>query len=140
MKLLIASVSVVLSLGIGAAQEATTVKRVPVHPTTSVAGKDVFHAYCAVCHGATAKGDGPAAPALKIPPPDLTRIAQKNGGKFPELRVQDIITGRTEGPAAHGSSEMPVWGPLFKHMELNPDMGTIRVFNLLKYIESIQVK
>ena len=37
-----------------------------------IEGKDSFMAYCAVCHGADGRGNGPAAPALKTPVPDLT--------------------------------------------------------------------
>ncbi|MGO4881467.1 MAG: c-type cytochrome [Bryobacteraceae bacterium] len=140
MKSLIASVSLVI-VGIAAAQQPpTTVKKVPVHPTTSMAGKDLFREYCAVCHGATGKGNGPAAGALKVAPADLTLIAQKNGGKFPEVRVQSIINGEAEGPLAHGSKDMPVWGDLFRHMGHNPDVGSVRVYNLMKYLEEIQVK
>jgi hypothetical protein len=35
---------------------------------------------------------------------------------------------------------MPVWGSLFRHMGPNPDVGNIRVYNLVKYIEEIQGK
>jgi len=148
MKSLIASVSLVLGLlptgfGIGAAhaqQTPTTVKKVPVHPTQSVAGKDLFREYCAVCHGTAGKGDGPAAAALKPQPSDLTQISKNNGGKFPELKVQHIINGEDQGPIAHGSKDMPMWGDLFRHMGPNPDAGTVRVFNLMKYIEEIQAK
>lgn len=128
-------------MGAAAAQQPpTTVKKVPVHPTTAVGGKDLFREYCAVCHGADGKGNGPAAAALKVSPPDLTLISQKNGGKFPELRVQGIINGEAEGPAAHGSKDMPVWGDLFRHMGNNPEVGSVRVYNLMKYLEQIQVK
>jgi mono/diheme cytochrome c family protein len=147
MKLLIASVSLILGLpagfGIAAAQTQTaptTVKKVPVRPTTSVAGKDLYREYCAVCHGTSGKGDGPAAGALKVLPPDLTQIAQKNGGKFPEIRVQHIINGEGDEPVAHGSKDMPVWGSLFGHMGPNPDIGKMRVYNLVKYIEEMQAK
>ena len=148
MKSLIASVSLILGLlpiglGIGAAQAQqapTTVKKVPVHPTTSVAGKDLYREYCAVCHGTTGKGDGPAASALKVPPSDLTQISKKNGGKFPELQVQHIINGEADEPVAHGSKDMPVWGNLFRHMGPNPDIANVRVYNLMKYTEEIQAK
>jgi cytochrome c553 len=33
---------------------------------------EMFKAYCAACHGDSAKGDGPATPTLKSPPSDLT--------------------------------------------------------------------
>ena len=148
MRFLIASVSLIfgwllIGLGIGAAQTQqapTTVKKVPVHPTHAMAGKDLFREYCAVCHGTTGKGDGPAASALKVPPADLTQISQKKGGKFPELQVQHIIDGEADEPAAHGSKDMPVWGTLFRHMGHNPDIGNVRVYNLMKYIEGIQGK
>jgi putative copper export protein/mono/diheme cytochrome c family protein len=37
-----------------------------------VRGAALFAANCAVCHGADARGDGPAAKSLAIPPADLT--------------------------------------------------------------------
>jgi mono/diheme cytochrome c family protein len=40
----------------------------------------MFRSYCAVCHGLDAKGSGPAAPALKMEPADLTTLAKENQG------------------------------------------------------------
>ncbi len=148
MKSLIASVSLILGLlligfGVSAAhaqQAPATMKKVPVRPTQAVSGKEMFHEYCAVCHGAAGKGDGPAASALKEPPTDLTQISQKNGGKFPELKVQHIINGDGDQPVAHGSKDMPVWGNLFRHMGSDQEIGTVRVYNLMKYLEQIQAK
>jgi mono/diheme cytochrome c family protein len=148
MKHIITSASLILGLllmGIGiraalAQETPTTMKKVPVHSTQSITGKDLFHEYCAVCHGPAGKGDGPAAAALKAPLPDLTQISAKNGGKFPELQIQHIINGEAGVPAAHGSKDMPVWGYIFRHMGANPDIGTVRVHNLMKYIEEIQAK
>ncbi len=146
MKPKIASVNLILGLlliGIGAAlaqEPPTTMKKVPVHATQSITGKDLYQEYCAVCHGPAGKGDGPAAGALKAPLPDLTQISRKNGGKFPELRVQHIINGEADVPAAHGSKDMPIWGYIFRHMGANPDIGNVRVHNLMMYIEEIQAK
>ena len=148
MKYLITSVSLIfgsLVTGLGsvaaqAQQTPTTVKKVPVHSTQAMAGKDLYREYCAVCHGTSGKGDGPAASALKTPPSDVTQISKKNGGKFPELQVQHIINGEADVPAAHGSKDMPVWGNLFRHMGANPDIGRVRVYNLMRYIEEIQAK
>src|SRR5712691_504601 len=106
----------------------------------SLNGKILFHAYCVSCHGEDGKGNGPAARALKTSPADLTRIAARNGGKFPSDRVQRIITGDTETGAAHGSREMPVWGPIFSQIAWDQDLGRIRTFNLAKYLEGIQAK
>jgi mono/diheme cytochrome c family protein len=140
MKILIASASLLSGLLLGAQEPPATIKKVPVHATQSMAGKDLYREYCAVCHGAAGKGDGPAAAALKTPPSDLTQIAKNNGGKYPEVKVQHIINGEADQPVAHGSKDMPVWGNIFRHMGANPDLGTVRVYNLVKYIEEIQAK
>jgi mono/diheme cytochrome c family protein len=103
----------------------------------SVAGPDLFRAYCASCHGSDAKGDGPAASALKTRVPDLTRLARNNGGKFPDARVRKTILG-DDVIAAHGSREMPIWGPIFHQVEEDVDRGNVRLENLVKYLESIQ--
>jgi mono/diheme cytochrome c family protein len=126
----------VLSL---AAQDTPKIKKIPAHSTTSLAGQDLFREYCAVCHGSDAKGNGPAAAALKVKPADLTQISQKNGGKYPEVRVQRVINGEDE-MIAHGSRDMPIWGQIFRHMNSNTDQGAVRVYNLVKYIEQIQGK
>ena len=45
-------------------------------------------------------------------PADLTRLAEKNDGRFPYSRVFAVIDGRYLVPA-HGEREMPVWGRQF---------------------------
>jgi mono/diheme cytochrome c family protein len=121
------------------AQDTPKIKRIPAHPTISIAGQDLFREYCAVCHGSDAKGTGPAAAALKVKPADLTQISRKNSGKYPESRVQRVINGEDE-MTAHGSRDMPVWGPIFRHMGSNEDQGAVRIYNLVKYVEQIQAK
>jgi hypothetical protein len=103
----------------------------------SVEGPNLFRAYCASCHGIDAKGYGPAAPALKAKVPDLTLLAKRNRGRFPEARVRKIIMG-DEILAVHGSREMPVWGPIFHQIEWDVDRGNVRLANLVKYLKSIQ--
>lgn len=85
------------------------IKKVPIQPTPAGDGKTMFHEYCAACHGTGGKGDGPAASALKKRPADLTQLARKNNGTFPEMHVMNFITG-ADVVAAHGSRDMPVWG------------------------------
>jgi mono/diheme cytochrome c family protein len=103
----------------------------------SVKGPDLFREYCAPCHGADAKGNGPAAAALKAKVPDLTLLAKRNGGTFPAAQVRKTVMGdRTV--EAHGSREMPVWGPIFHQVEEDVDRGNVRIDNLVKYLESIQ--
>jgi mono/diheme cytochrome c family protein len=105
----------------------------------SLKGPDLFRAYCAPCHGEDGKGGGPVAPALNAKPADLTTIAQRNGGAFPVKRIRTIISG-DEVVLAHGSREMPVWGPIFHRVEWDRDYGEIRLQNMTKYLESIQQK
>ena len=129
--------AILLAVGLGNAQE-KTVKQVPAKPTVSIDGKSLFTQYCAVCHGAKATGGGPAASALKVAPGDLTQMATRNGGKFPEDRVFKMLKG-DEAVAAHGTSSMPIWGPVFgKSASLT--MEQTRVHAMLQYLEDIQTK
>ena len=106
----------------------------------SFKGPELFKAYCATCHGKDAKGGGPMAASLRIAPSDLTRIAERNGGTFPFLQVQKIISGEQPLPATHGTREMPVWGPIFSEVSWDQDLGRVRIYSLAKYLEAIQVK
>jgi mono/diheme cytochrome c family protein len=110
------------------------------HLIDSVKGAVLFKAYCAVCHGKDGKGAGPMAKSLKTSPPDLTRIAARNAGKFPLERVEKIIAGDEPIPAGHGSREMPVWGPIFSQVAWDQDLGRLRVYNLARYLESLQAR
>jgi mono/diheme cytochrome c family protein len=103
--------------------------------------KDLFLAHCASCHGPSGKGDGPAARALKTPPSDLTTLAARNGGQFPEMKVLGAITAGPRIPA-HGSATMPVWGPIFREVT---DAATeadvqLKIYNLMEYVKTLQVK
>ncbi len=105
-----------------------------------VSGAEMYRAYCASCHGVKGKGDGPAAPALKREPTDLTTLAKRSGGEFPAVRVFQSVEGDAAIPA-HGSREMPVWGAAFRHMGGSDEAALkLRLRNLVRYIESIQVK
>jgi mono/diheme cytochrome c family protein len=104
-------------------------------------GRELFARYCAACHGVAARGDGPAAPALSRPPADLTAIAARRGGRFPDAEIGGWIDGRFESPA-HGTREMPVWGVQLRS-ELPPSgleeeivRGQIEM--LVEYLRSIQ--
>jgi mono/diheme cytochrome c family protein len=123
----------ILSLGLAA----QTVTKASAKYTSPASGSEMFKAYCASCHGIDAKGNGPAATAMKAAMPDLTRLSVVNKGKFPTDHVQALIEG--QGLNAHGSPEMPVWGPVFRHMDDHSSAKMQqRVRNLTKYIESIQ--
>ena len=109
-------------------------------PTMSLRGEDLFLYYCASCHGKDGRGMGPVAKELKRPVPDLTQIARRNGGRFPRQRIENIIVGTELSQTAHGTREMPIWGPVFGQIEWDRDMGQVRLNNLAKYLESIQQK
>lgn len=105
----------------------------------SLRGTDIYRAYCASCHGRDATGNGPVAPALNSKVPDLTTIAQRNGGLFPVARVRKIIAG-DEVIIAHGSREMPIWGPIFHQVEEDRDYGEVRLQNVTEYLQTLQHK
>ena len=106
----------------------------------SIQGPNLYKAYCAVCHGANAKGDGPMMMFLKTAPSDLTRISAKNGGMFPLPKVRRVISGEEALPGGHGTRQMPIWGPIFSQVAWDQDLGRVRVDNLARYIESLQGK
>lgn len=103
-------------------------------------GKKTFEHYCAACHGADARGNGPAAGALKTPPSDLTTLAVRHGGQFPYEYVSDVLRFGKKF-SSHGSSDMPIWGPIFSSME-GFDQGRVkkRIKELCDYLASLQQK
>ena len=116
------------------------IKHVPVKQTDPTSGQEMFASYCAVCHGANATGNGPATSALKATPTDLTALANKNDGKYPSMHVSSVLRGEAELPA-HGSKDMPVWGPLFRNLAQGHDAEVQqRIANINQYLESIQKK
>jgi mono/diheme cytochrome c family protein len=113
---------------------------IPARHTSANSGKQMFEAYCAACHGKEGKGDGPVTAALKVPPTDLTVLARQNNGKFPSMQVAKAITGEAD-ISAHGSKEMPIWGPVFMSMSHQHESEVhLRVANLAEYIKSLQQK
>jgi mono/diheme cytochrome c family protein len=136
---LLATVGAVALLGaFVAAQQKPEIKMVPIQPTAVSDVRGMFTSYCAACHGPAGKGDGPAASALKKAPADLTTISARNGGKFPEVKVRRFIEGIDE-VAAHGSRDMPVWGTLFRSLDItNQAAAQMRVQLLTDYLKSIQ--
>jgi mono/diheme cytochrome c family protein len=96
---------------------------IPVHAADYVSrsGEELYQQFCASCHGAKGRGDGPVASSLKVEVPDLTLIARRNGGIYPRDRIEKIIDGRFL-IAVHGTRTMPIWGQQFSDVEIgNPD-------------------
>ena len=135
--LLAAMVAAVVTLA--AAQE-TTIKKQPIKPSDPTSGAAMYKQYCAVCHGTSGKGDGPAVPALKTPPPDLTTLAKRNNGKYPDDRVTSVLKFGTKTPA-HGSADMPIWGPAFQSLKPGDTaIVALRIANVSSYIKTLQAK
>jgi mono/diheme cytochrome c family protein len=132
-------IGLLLGFGNMAFAQEKEVKKVPVQTSRASSGADMYKQYCAACHGAAGKGDGPAASALKQAPADLTTLAQRHNGKFPDDYVTNVLRNGVKAPA-HGDAEMPVWGPLFSSMDQNDAVVNLRIANLTKYIKSLQVK
>jgi mono/diheme cytochrome c family protein len=106
----------------------------------SLDGQALYNAYCAACHATDARGGGPMAASFKVPPPDLTRIAARNGGVYPASRVERIISGEEPLPGGHGTRAMPVWGPIFSQVAWDQDLGRLRLHNLATYIAHLQAR
>ena len=129
-----------IALGALAVAQKSNIVTVPALRTSANSGKEMYAAYCATCHGREGKGDGPVAGALKIPPTDLTVLAERNHGRFPSVQVVNVING-SAGVPAHGSKEMPVWGPIFLAMgHQHESEARLRVANLTDYVKSLQKK
>ena len=116
------------------------IRHVPAPLTSAASGKEMYKSYCASCHGENGKGNGPASPALKAMPTDLTLLTKNNAGKFPAERVMSILRGQAT-VTAHGNRDMPVWGPVLWHMSQGHESEVQqRVVNLTEYIQSLQQK
>jgi mono/diheme cytochrome c family protein len=105
----------------------------------SLIGKDSFEAYCASCHGEEGRGNGPVARELKATPRDLTMLTSHNRGVFPRDHVRAVLTGAGRTVAAHGTTEMPIWGPLFRAFESDV-RARVRIDNLVNYLETLQAR
>lgn len=105
-------------------------------------GRAYFLRYCASCHGVNGDGLGPAAPSLKVHPPDLRRLSEVYGLPLPAAKIARFIDG-SDHVSAHGSREMPVWGKRFKeiwtsqattHVDMNDQIRQI-----VAYLNSVQL-
>jgi mono/diheme cytochrome c family protein len=117
-------------------------------------GKNEFVNSCASCHGTAGKGDGPVIGSLIKPPPDLTKLSERNGGVFPFSRVYEVIDG-TIPVMTHGTRDMPVWGQAYLRQARSSQQGTapsflpneiaealvrVKMLALIEYISTLQGK
>jgi mono/diheme cytochrome c family protein len=109
-------------------------------------GQLEYESNCQSCHGAGGRGDGPYSINLKLPVPDLTLLAQRNGGVYPDERVRRVIDGR-EDIKGHGGRQMPIWGLRYGERAAEYFRGDVpdpeaftrqRVQALAQYLRTIQ--
>lgn len=129
-----------LPVVIGYADQSHAKMTISVQKTSAVSGRQMYGGYCAPCHGVDGRGHGPVASALRAQPSDLTMLSRNNRGRFPDSHVAAVLQFGAE-VQAHGSAEMPVWGPILAKMDQTNTQDTLlRISNLNRYLESMQAK
>ena len=85
-------------------------------------GKRLYQTYCTGCHGASGKGDGPAAKTLPVKPADHTD--RKKMSQYSDERLVTVIS---KGGASVGkSSQMPAWSAVLKEAQIHEIVLYIR--------------
>jgi len=128
------------------------VKKMPLRAISSAASDQVYKASCENCHGEDLKGHGPDAAGLRVPPPDLTTIALRNGGTFAVGAVRAQILRSNEVPRTMRdfatkevgergvTPAMPAFGPIFAKLYPQETRDReVRISNLIAYIKKHQV-
>ena len=139
-RLLVTAMAATLAVGFSYAEQSTAKITIPVNKTPAFSGKQMYASYCAPCHGVDGTGNGPVSSALKTPPTNLTMLSKNNHGKFPDTHIVTVLQNGVDLPS-HGSAAMPVWGPkLAKMDQTNPQDRMLRISNLSRYLEGMQVK
>ncbi|HEY6645106.1 cytochrome c [Povalibacter sp.] len=123
---------------------ACTTTDTPEREIHQLSGTEIYARLCFSCHGPSGQGDGPVSSLIAIGVPDLTRIAQRNGGEFPTEDVQRTIDGRWDR-RAHGARDMPVWGWQLYDASSENDVeeraqADSMIDRLVGYLRSIQVE
>jgi len=114
-------------------------------------GKEDYMRLCSGCHGAGGKGDGPNAKGLRKAPADLTKLSQTNNGRFPLVRVYEVMDGKLD-IVIHGPREMPSFAEVLKKeiysraprdymsAELAESLARKRMLEVIEYVMSVQSK
>ena len=106
-------------------------------------GRALFMENCAVCHGASGKGDGEMARGMARAPADLTLLALRDGGSFPKAKVMSTVDGYARSDLA--GPGMPEFGALLMGDLVPFDSGDgiqtptpRKLVALVEYLETIQ--
>lgn len=135
MRLWMLGLFLVLFFAFGQLTAKAAMNKLPV-PTPATSGEEMYAWYCAECHGR----DGSGFIKARQPAPNLTTLAKKNNGRFPNALVRDAIRGEYHG-AAYGPGEMPPWGVLFQYVG-GGSKGEIevRINKLTDFLKTLQQK
>lgn len=98
-------------------------------------GAQRFSQHCAICHGSDLKGNGPFPKPYRVPP-DLTTLAKRHAGKFPDEYVSKVLQNGVTLPA-HAPAEMPLWSATSTFTKLQKEEW---IKSLTEFIKSRQTK
>lgn len=131
---LIVIAAVFLCAPLAAAADPPGIKWISAKHLRGVDGKEIYDTYCAVCHGPTGRGNGPAARFLSVPIPDLSTMADRDGA-FSLVHVKFHVTDR---PLV--DRVMPDWQRILSR-NYGDQLGftEIALHNLVKHMELMQV-
>ncbi len=96
---------------------------VSASPASITAGKKLYDAQCASCHGTSGKGDGKAGALLKPLPSDLTDVDWRHGQTDGEIFTLIRDGAQQTGMRAYGSR-----------------IPTNDIWNLVNYVRSLNPK
>jgi len=140
MKTIVTLLALLLLIGCPLAAQDKPAEKPHVASTTASSGATLYKRHCAVCHGNDLKGNGPAPAPFREETPDLTALAKRHEGIFPDAYVADVLKDGVK-IEAHGPAEMPLWGTTFQEAEgLTGAQVTQRIADLVSYIKSKQQK
>jgi mono/diheme cytochrome c family protein len=144
MKTIVTQLALLLLIGCPLAAQAKQQDRQTEKPhatsTTASPGAALYKRHCAVCHGNDLKGNGPAPEPFRQETPDLTTLAKRHEGIFPDAYVAGVLKNGVK-IKAHAPAEMPLWGTTFQEAEgLTGPQVTQRIADLVSYIKSKQQK
>jgi mono/diheme cytochrome c family protein len=108
----------------------------PTRADEQPAGQDDYLRYCSACHGEAADGKGPVANVLSPRPPALTSLRARYGNPL-STKLASYISGTTM-PRAHGTSDMPVWGKIFREITNDDAEANAILWRIVRYLDSIQ--
>lgn len=90
---------------------------------------DLYETRCAVCHGQTGEGDGPAAEFLYPKPRNFTLgLFKYNNSPFKELRPTDENLFRVIASGLPRTA-MPAWGSVLSEAEIQDLINVVKAFD-----------